>query len=505
MTRSEDIGDRHLRATEGFWNAALSEKTVRIVVAAGWERSVAGQLMTSCLVNLLCRQIGIVGRIELVARTAPRLITLPSYDEREFPLCLASFSQWAVDGKIDISLEVGDAAPDFVVDMGGASGSEFATSYRLCALASGWRAWLGSPQNAPLLAVPESRNPLGPFLAAALCAGEIFKHARGMDERRGSFLVDAGYSLWSGQGKEPWSTLRDGPELAGKTLAPLYMVGAGAVGNGIAYVVANAAFKDSYSVLVDNDIYDETSLNRCVLAGWQDVGNVKVDAVERYLKATHQGCFPSNRTLTAFLDSEPAGLRADVAEAVRNSSFGIVLSCVDKGTSRQHIQGMHPKLLIGGSTLDMGARTNFYSGAADAACLACHNPREKDGERIQEQIDRLRRMSAEERAVYLKDNALSADAADFIDNPRCGTEGEAELAAFATKGPTLFSVGFVSLAAALLSSASLFQRMLFPGQVKRSGMTSLHFMRGGMMDSELSQDEHCERGHGVKPPQKLAL
>ena len=139
--------------------------------------------------------------------------------------------------------------------------------------------------------------------------------------RRGRFLSDDGYSLWSGTSSQNWIDLHDGPEISGAVLPPAHIVGAGAVGNALAYIVANLGLVEGYLVLIDDDRYDDTNLNRCLLAGWLDIEHRKVYAIERVLKATYIGAFSFPGTIKSYVTDLRGGLRADVARQVDDLVF----------------------------------------------------------------------------------------------------------------------------------------------------------------------------------------
>jgi hypothetical protein len=66
----------------------------------------------------------------------------------------------------------------------------------------------------------------------------------------------------------------------------------------------------------------------------------------------------------------------------------------------------------------------------------------------------------------------------------------------ATRTQSEFSAGFVSLGAALLLAAKLFQHVLFQGATPpRRDMISLNFLNGGYLDAYLGPDENCEWGY----------
>ncbi|HUO22704.1 MAG TPA: hypothetical protein VMU59_09340, partial [Caulobacteraceae bacterium] len=254
MTKGS-IADRHLIPVEGLNIAAEAKpQFVRVYVDAQWAASVAGQRLASCLINLLCRQVGLVRHIEVVAPRGPLLVALPSGPTSAvFPECLEELALWAVGKAVTVAVTQTPAAADRTIMIGTVDGGE-GRAATLVVLGDGWRAWIGEPSRAPQTFVPRSRNPLGPFLAAALAAGEIFKHACGI--ARGRFLTGNGYSLWSGDAGPDWQALPDGPEVAGSDLPPIHMIGAGAVGNGLAYILANLDLSAGYLIAIDDDEYD---------------------------------------------------------------------------------------------------------------------------------------------------------------------------------------------------------------------------------------------------------
>ena len=176
--------------------------------------------------------------------------------------------------------------------------------------------------------------------------------------------------------------------------------------------------------------------------------------------------------------------------------FGIVASCVDKGVSRQHVQSLQPKILVGGSTLDLQARSNVYNRQPGAACLACHNPSEQDGEVIRKLERELRAMPPDARAQFLVQHNLDPLAVEaYLSGAECGGVGETALKAFAIQPPALFSVGFVSLGAALLLAYTILRETVFADTAPpRFDMTILNFLNGGLMDAGLASDPACEWG-----------
>lgn len=497
MTECTAISSRHLLDADGVAKGVVKPLAVRVVVAPQWGRSTSGQLLVTCLMNLLCRQVRVVSHVDLVLNEHPLEVLTPlSPTSRCLPSALLGMVKWAVgdavavtigDQQVNANLTIVVGCPDQVhcsLDL---------PQNTLFSVGCGWKAWVGTERQAPRGVRPEGTDALGPFLAAALAAGEVFKRARGLV--KGRFLEASGYSLWSGKAAEGWAELDNGPSLRGVMLPALHIIGAGAVGNAIAYTLGSSDLKDFYAVLVDDDVYDNTNLNRCFLAGLSDKDQPKVLAVERFLCSANYAVSPFPNSLHEYLRSPKPNLRTDVAKQIQNGRFGIVVSCVDKNTSRQDIQGLWPSLIVGGSTLNLSARSNIYSPKDGTACLACHNPAEREGDKIRSFESQLRAMSKEQRFAFLLSQGVSAEAIEeYLASPECGKVGQAALEALALRSTPQFSVGFVSLTAGLLlASALLRTTVLQRSAVPRQCMTILNFLSGAMRDSGLAVDPTCQQ------------
>lgn len=495
MTRANDLADRHSLSASGLKDAAdASALTVHVVVSDDWSAAPAGQLLASSLVNMLCRQAGVVAKIAVTAKEASRTAWLPCLDAvATFPDCLKELAIWAVGDLIPVTTEAGKGPWDCTIYVGPKPQASATGGIEIVSLGDGWCAWIGEPRNAPTEVIPSDGNPVGPFLAAALAAGEIFKRCRGI--LRGKYLDANGYSLWSGETSSDWYDLDQGPSLANLTIPPLHLVGVGAVGNDLAYCLASTRPMDAYVVLIDDDTYDSTNLNRCLLAGAHDVNDPKIWAVEKALRSVCVGVFPFKKVVKEYVVDARVGLRDDVASAADNLEFGIVLSCVDKGGARQDVQGLSPKLLAGGSTLGMRAQSNMYGLRPDGPCLACHNPAEPQGERLRALERQLRNMLQNDRAGFLLEHGLDVNAVEeYLKTERCGSLGERALRDFATRAESEFSVSFVSLGAALLLYSALLRHTAFEGEApaRDDELTALNFLNGGLGNTQVALDPNCQ-------------
>jgi hypothetical protein len=291
-----------------------------------------------------------------------------------------------------------------------------------------------------------------------------------------------------------WEELNAGPELNELHLPPFVLVGVGAVGNALAYVLTHLENRDIYPVLVDDDFYDKTNLNRCSLAGTEDLNQEKTEVLASRLEEAGIASFPFSGNLKRFVNDARVGMRTDVAEEIGAGVYRLVLSCVDKGDGRQDIQGLHPQWLLGGSTFDLQAKTNVYAGERAAACLGCHNAREHQGEAMRAIERQLRAMSHQERASFLTERGLEvAMVEEYITDSQCGHLGRAALMDFLSIPPPEFSVGFVSLGSGVLLAASVFRKLLFVETIPHaSGMTTFNFLNGNLGEGTLARDPHCQ-------------
>lgn len=492
MTVDPKIASRHMLGTDGLALRPNSiRQHIRIIITPRWAESAAGQLMAECLVNLLSRQVVLIERIEVVSPAVALLIhpvvkgvgdTLPAY--------LKALGAWSVGMEVlTASVSTSNRADQTVVI--GTDPMQDCTDAIVC-IADGWKAWIGRSQDAPQVSPSLSGTPIGPLFAGALVAGEIFKKTWGL--RRGRFLESNGYSLWTNNENPSWDKLDAGPELPRLHISSFLLVGCGAVGNVFAYVLAHLKTCDAYPVLLDDDSYDTTNLNRCLLAGTEDLKKNKGTVLALRLKEAGIESFPFDGRLMQFVGDPRRGLRADLAEEIDNGHFPMVVSCVDKGDGRQDIQGLSPLMLFGGSTLDLQAKTNTYAGESNAACLGCHNPREHRAEAMVEIERELRAMSPEARTTFLRERDLDTREVElYLNDPQCGQLGRAALLNFAATPPPEFSVGFVSLGAGVLLAANVFRTLLSPEKtVHSSAMITFNFLNGNLLVSALARDHQCE-------------
>ncbi|ESX82759.1 MULTISPECIES: ThiF family adenylyltransferase [unclassified Mesorhizobium] len=444
------LGDRHSRPLDGLGDVA-SPKTI-LIRAGDVSGAVNRQHLLVCLVNLLARLHGLVGSIRVAVKGEMTVVTPNGAGPANAFQAVENLASWANGGRIPVLPP--DGVEDLTIDMTG----QMRGGASIYVWGEGWKAWIGSAPRA-FGGSFGRRDCLGPYLAAALAAGEVFKHAKGL--KKGRFARDDAYSLWSGESGR-WEVLEDGPAVSDTRLPPLYVVGAGAVGQGIIQVLGASELASSFLVTIDHDRHDleGTNLNRCFLAGLDDLDRPKVEAVERYRTFSGLGGLEHSGTLRDYILSSRSGLhpKLDLAEA--RDSYELVVSAVDINTSRQDIQGLCPRVVVGGSTDGLRAQAVIYGLVEQAECLGCWNVPDDGRAKAAAREAALRAMSPEERRKELAGQVENLDAAlSYLASaePRCGQLGESDVKSFVDRMPPEFSASFVSMAAATMAAASLFR------------------------------------------------
>lgn len=442
------LGDRHNRPIAGLGDAT---RPLTVEIRAGsLGDGVARQHLLVCLINLLARLHGSVEAIHLDV-SGDLTIALPNGSPAgEAFQALASLAAWANGGRIRVLEPTGRSNLRIDISADPLAGANF------YAWGAGWRSWVGAMPST--FEIDETApGCLGPYFAAAMVAGEVFKVSKGL--LKGRLASDDAYSLWTGE-LGVWDDVAEGPSMVGMTLPPLYLVGAGAVGQGLMQVLGASGLRDAYVVTIDHDHHDEkgTNLNRCFLAGMADILQPKVDAIKRYRSSTGLDGYEFEGKLNDYLTAAKPGLRSAVAESEARDRYDVVVSAVDLNRSRQDIQGLRPEMVVGGSTDGLRAQAVTYGLVDGAECLGCWNEPEDEKARAMELEAELRSMRPDQLRRHLEGKVEDVDLhVSYLSSPepRCGQLGEAEVRSFVTAITPEFSVSFVSMAAAVMAAARL--------------------------------------------------
>lgn len=218
----------------------------------------------------------------------------------------------------------------------------------------GWVSYLTC--NKPLSLSTSSPNPIGAMGSACFGATECFKRllkSQGsndpfVSEHPGDFVFSfLDYSLTDNNEKFPSKINIDENVL---------LVGVGAVGSAVVYGLSEIPNIKGMISVVDNDIFNGTNLNRCLIAFVDTLGKNKAEITSLYSSEdlTFQ---PHSMTYENFRDK--IGL-----------NHPLILSTVDNNEVRHEIQSDLPKLIFHGSTGEQKAAISVIK-FLENACFGC--------------------------------------------------------------------------------------------------------------------------------------
>ncbi len=218
---------------------------------------------------------------------------------------------------------------------------------------NGWSARVASSANS--IGAPGGQgNVIGALFAASLGVSEVFKRLLAVREARGAQIRRLAFSLYTyGASDDP------GPPLPAMAMPTTLLVGAGAIGNGVAYALGRLPLSGSL-VLVDGQTYGEENLGTCLLLGPTDIGKSKAFVLAR--QATH-----ALRTTAYAQTLQEYTHRLGLEQPYPK----IVLSAVDSARARHAIQDLWPDVIINGATGDFPWEVSRHTWGDDVGCMRC--------------------------------------------------------------------------------------------------------------------------------------
>lgn len=401
---------------------------IDVVVAPEHAHVASVQHTVWMLVNLLCRLDGIVDHVGIVCPDAipvsGRVVPLaPAASDLRTALCSGAGAIGIVPADLN---SVGGRRLVVGPDSRTGTGD-------LYLLGSGW---CGGVSATPIELTPtESALPFGPYIAACLAAGEVFKAAR-FERESYRPISSAYYSAWSHSASTEF--LPAGPASIQPSLA-FGLAGVGAVGNALLHALWAVPDISGAALLADNDPegITTTNLNRYSLFGMSLVGSPKARAAAALLAQCGIAWTPHDTSIEE-IPTLPATM----------------ISAVDKNQVRHAIQNRYPARLLSGSTHDLRCEVLRCGPPATGACLACFNPPEQ-----LVSTDEKRRQLQQANDSDLLDLSSAAGVSvdeikEYAATGRCGIAGEQVLAHMRPADqPREFAVGFVSVMAGTLLAA----------------------------------------------------
>lgn len=392
------------------------------------------------LINLLCRLERVVSKIYLdcPSRIAlhPRVIPFGSSGELRSSLFEAA-------GKIDsvpvLSSQDGDT--DFIIHVG-------PKPYGPASWNAFGDGWCGRLFRGAAITDTNSPLPLGPYVAACLAAGEVFRATRIKDYRA---CKEIAYSLWTYSTGDECAA---GPPALEVRVADVLLSGVGAVGTAVLHTLWAASAAGTIWV-ADNDEkgVDDSNLNRYCLFSKDARGQKKASIAANLLSDDSLKLIPHDGGFEYFFSS------------VRKPR--IVLSAVDKNSARHGIQSKYPPLMLSASTKDLRAELLRCGPPGSGACLACYNPletNEKTEDEIRNNLKEAPRWASE---LYRELGISKQDAEAWVFDGKCSVTGEriVEHLRFGQSDVPQFAVGFVSVIAGAMLAGQLMKELARPTQI----------------------------------------
>lgn len=504
------FGDRHLRVDpQGKLNEspAITGARVRLTLSRDVAASRVGQLGAWLCVNLLARLDGLVDTIVLEAPHVATTTALAKLSMREasipeaLSVTLAKLCEDVSAGRTRLVVAANQSERARVEVVIGSSAEPGAAERVIWCFGRGWRAFAGARRDTTIEPLGEQdRNPLGMYLAVCYAVGEVFKVLRGVKSGVRGAQLDCVYSsLWSGTNAPRWADLQEGPELAQTCLPATYLIGAGAVGQAVAFAVATSELDVEFVTILDEQQIDRTNRNRYILAGRAHEGRQKALHLATFLRRHGIPIHCEDLHWRPYLTRLNTHPHPPLAAAEADFRFRLVLSCVDGNVARHEIQRVLPGDLLGGSTDGLRAMAVHYDLREATACLACHNQLSPFESQLEDLRKKLLPLAPQDRRTRLAELGFAADVIDSVDeylqNAKCGELGEAALRKFAEDGPPTFAVGFVSVSAGLLLARHWIKFALGGPAAVRSDdghYLNVNFLNGRMLWTEQGVRSGCD-------------
>jgi len=219
-------------------------------------------------------------------------------------------------------------------------------------------------------------NPIAALAAACLGVTEVFKRLIKLSENRGNYFDGLNFSLYSYE----CCTTDIGPTLPQRLPLDLLIVGVGAIGNGVVYLLSVLPIVGRIAI-VDGQTYQFENLGTCLLIGPGDLNKEKAIFAEKLLAkdgVVVEGFAEDFLTFRKRLGSQTPHPR-------------IVLNGLDNIEARHEVQALWPDLIIDGAIGDFACQVSCHPWGKDVACLKClfQNPAGEFANRIASRLTGL--------------------------------------------------------------------------------------------------------------------
>lgn len=217
--------------------------------------------------------------------------------------------------------------------------------------------WLAKISQKKPVGSGKTKNPFGAGVAACLAVAKLFRvvFAEQLDELS-AMDEEVALSLLTLDTKKPERGLRYRRPDIGKT----YLVGAGAIGNGVLWSLERAGIKGELNI-IDPQSIEISNLQRYVMAIRKDVKSVKADKAQQWLSGTKE------------IKVNPYSQSWDDYVRTTDWLFQRVLVALDSANDRIDVQASLPKWIVNAWTRDSSIGISRHPTLENdgGSCLAC--------------------------------------------------------------------------------------------------------------------------------------
>lgn len=362
---AQELGVRDLASAR----ARLAQSAVVLALAPDLATDRLAQLTLLTAANILCRLGPYCPTIALALPDGARVADGVPLVEPGRPLlsALSRFMAGVHQPDARAQYRYRAAAPDDKFDIALTVGAVSVPARR--AVACWYERWTGGFADTPHPIGYRGPNPFGALLAGALGAAAVSRLllARVADPASAPQPLPASAALSAYSYEQP-ERPEDEPEIPVlidlRLLQSALLVGAGAVGAGLAFALASLDRVVGSLDAADHDVLDATNLERHLISTWDHVGIPKV-----------------TRLADLFADGAWNGLRlrahARRYEELPPASWRTVIAAADGPESRRRLQFDLPRVLLNAGTVgpELLVSRHDYGPGPCAECLYPERPR----------------------------------------------------------------------------------------------------------------------------------
>lgn len=219
----------------------------------------------------------------------------------------------------------------------------------------GWLARVSSgPSSLP--ATNLCSNPIGALAAAALGTVEVFKRLINLKPSRGKLVNNLSYNFYTYSVGES----SPGPALPNQLETDLLLVGAGAIGNSVVYLLKRL-LSAGRMWIVDPQNYGPENWGTCLSVTKADINQAKALVLAREMSSATVVAKEYVENIEEFSNR----LGNDIPYPK------LILGALDNIDARHQVQHIWPDLVIDGAISDFACQVSHHAWDADEACLIC--------------------------------------------------------------------------------------------------------------------------------------